>query len=135
VLRVYLSGEVNREALLAAPISLIKRLATLPANSPAGRLGSPEAAQAASRRAPHSSQKVASTGFSCWHPGGQVMLVFDLGRDRRSDGCATVALWGAGGQAAVQGHANGVNAKAALRTRRSGPGRLRAGRLCEKLAR
>jgi len=100
---VYFSGEVNREVSVWLPvIDWISGWPHFRQNFAPGRLGSPQAAQAASKRAPHSSQNAASTGFSCWH-WGQVMPVFDLGRDQRSDGCGHRSPLGAGGQAAVQG--------------------------------
>ena len=54
-------------ARLAVPLYMDERLATLPTNFASSRLGSPHAAQAASRRIPHSSQNTAPTGVSCWH--------------------------------------------------------------------
>src|SRR5262245_37366298 len=67
-------------------------------NFASSRLGSPHAAQAASRRVPHSSQNTAPTGVSCWH-WEQVMRVFDLGQNHRTDGCGSPSLLGRVGQA------------------------------------
>src|SRR5262245_7461723 len=99
---VLLSGEVNREALgRLLPLSIwISAWPHFRQNFAPGRLSSPHAVHAASRRAPHSSQNAAPTGFSRWHL-GQVIRVFDLRRDLRSDGCGHRSPLGASGQAAV----------------------------------
>src|SRR5215467_4986763 len=105
---VYLSGEVNREALgWLLPLSIwISAWPHFRQNFAPGRFGSPHAAQAPSRRAPHSSQNAAPTGFSCWHL-GQVIRVFDLRRDLRSDGCGHRSSLG--GERSSSGHPRSVH--------------------------